>query len=87
MGISQPSVMAGSLLTEADVSQALHLSLACLRRWRLERRGPQFIKMGSRVRYRPQDLETWLESLPTGGSQVDRKEAISPNGLAKLKGA
>jgi hypothetical protein len=27
-----------------------------------------FIKVGSLVRYRPEDLEFWLAALPTGGS-------------------
>jgi len=58
-----------SLLTEGDVAQRLHISLASVRRWRLERRGPPFIKVGSLVRYRPEDLELWLAALPTGGSQ------------------
>ena len=57
------------LLTEQDVAKQLHVSLACMRRWRLERRGPQFIKVGSLVRYRPEDVESWLASLPTGGAQ------------------
>jgi excisionase family DNA binding protein len=57
-----------SLLTEDDVAKQLNLSLASLRRWRLEKRGPQFIKVGSLVRYRPEDVEAWLLSLPTGGS-------------------
>ena len=56
-----------ALLTEQDVASQLHVSLASVRRWRLERRGPQFIKVGALVRYRPDDLETWLASLPTGG--------------------
>jgi len=60
-----------SLMTEADVADRLHVSLASLRRWRLEQRGPQFIKVGSLVRYRPEDLETWLAALPTGGSQPE----------------
>jgi len=60
-----------SLLTEGDVADRLHVSLASVRRWRLEQRGPQFIKVGSLVRYRPEDLETWLAALPTGGSQPD----------------
>ena len=79
--------MAGGLLTEAEVSQALQVSLACLRRWRLERRGPQFINVGSLVRYRPEDLETWLASLPRGGSRADRTEVIPPNGAGRVKGA
>jgi hypothetical protein len=57
-----------SLMTEADVAEKLHVSFASVRRWRLEQRGPQFIKVGSLVRYRSEDLETWLAALPTGGS-------------------
>ena len=57
-----------TLLTEEDVATQLHVSIASLRRWRLERRGPQFIKVGSLVRYRPEELEAWLASQPTGGT-------------------
>jgi len=65
-----------TLLTETDLAERLHVSLASVRRWRLEQRGPQFIKVGSLVRYRPEDLELWLAALPTGGSQR------SPNGTS-----
>jgi len=61
--------MSSSLLTETDVSKQLHVSLACLRRWRLEKRGPMFIKIGQLVRYRPEDLESWVTALPTGGER------------------
>ena len=57
-----------SLLTEDLVAKELNVSLASLRRWRLEKRGPRFIKVGSLVRYKPEDIEIWLASLPTGGS-------------------
>ena len=43
--------MTGMLLTESEVAGRLRVSLACLRRWRLERRGPRFLKVGSFVRY------------------------------------
>jgi hypothetical protein len=56
------------LLTEDEVSKQLRVSVASLRRWRLERRGPQFIKVGSLVRYRPEEIEFWLAALPTGGT-------------------
>jgi predicted DNA-binding transcriptional regulator AlpA len=59
-----------NLLTECDVAQRLHVSLASLRRWRLERRGPRFIKVSSLVRYRPEDVEEWLTALPAGGTEV-----------------
>jgi len=32
------------------------------------KRGPAFLKVGSLVRYQPEDLEAWLATLPTGGS-------------------
>lgn len=60
--------MTGILLTEPEVAERLRVSLACLRRWRLERRGPHFVKVGSLVRYPAEELDRWIESLPTGGT-------------------
>jgi predicted DNA-binding transcriptional regulator AlpA len=57
-----------SLLTENQVSENLQVSLACLRRWRLRGEGPQYVKVGPLVRYRPDDLEGWVAKLPTGGN-------------------
>ncbi len=57
-----------SLLMEEEVSEKLQVSLACLRRWRLQGEGPQYVKMGPMVRYRTKDIEDWLATLPTGGN-------------------
>ena len=57
-----------NLLTEEDVAKQLRVSLAALRRWRLEGRGPRFIKVSALVRYRPEELEDWLASQPGGGA-------------------
>ena len=65
-----------TLLTEEDVAKQLHVSVASLRRWRLERRGPQFIKVGSLVRYRPEELEAWLAALPTGGANATGRRQV-----------
>jgi excisionase family DNA binding protein len=62
-----------SFLNEQEVSKRLNLRVATLRRWRLEKRGPMFVKVGSLVRYRPEDLDSWVAALPTGGD---------PNGAA-----
>ena len=63
------------LLNERAVSKLLCVSLGTLRRWRLRREGPLFVKLGggraSAVRYPLAALEAWLESRPTGG-QSDR---------------
>jgi predicted DNA-binding transcriptional regulator AlpA len=57
-----------SLLNEHDVARITGMSLASVRRWRLLRRqGPGWIKIGAAVRYKPEDVAAWLESLPSGG--------------------
>lgn len=57
-----------SLLTESQVSETLQVSLACLRRWRLRGEGPQYLKIGPLVRYRPEDIDGWVSELPTAGN-------------------
>src|SRR5207249_10890907 len=55
------------LLTESDVAKMLTVSLAALRRWRIEDRGPVCLKIGALVRYRLRDVENWLKSRPVRG--------------------
>jgi Helix-turn-helix domain len=73
-----------NLLTEYDVAQRLHVSLASLRRWRLERRGPRFIKVSSLVRYRPEDVEEWLAALPTGGAGL-KQDSLSSTDAGRFQ--
>jgi excisionase family DNA binding protein len=49
-----------TLLTETEVAKQLRVSLAALRKWRVMKRGPQFLKVGSLVRYRQADVDQWL---------------------------
>ena len=55
------------LLTEYDVARITGMSVASVRRWRLLRQGPTYLKIGSSVRYRSKDIGAWLASRPTGG--------------------
>ncbi len=57
-----------SLLTENEVSACLKVSLACLRRWRLQGEGPQYVKVNNMVRYREADVSSWVGELPTAGN-------------------
>ena len=57
------------LLKEHDVARITSLSVATVRRWRLFRRGPKFIKIGSAVRYKRDDVAAWIETRPSGGGQ------------------
>lgn len=55
------------LLNEHDLARITGLSVASVRRWRLLRQGPRYIKIGAAVRYKPEDIAAWLESRPCGG--------------------
>jgi|SRR5579864_5175515 len=50
------------MLNEMQVAAYLNISVATVRRWRLFRKGPRFVKIGSAVRYKHGDVEMWLDS-------------------------
>jgi predicted DNA-binding transcriptional regulator AlpA len=56
-----------TLLDEHAVARITGLSVASVRRWRFLKQGPKYLKIGSAVRYRPQDLTAWIETRPRGG--------------------
>jgi predicted DNA-binding transcriptional regulator AlpA len=58
-----------TLLNEFDVARVTGLSVASIRRWRLFKQGPKYLKLGSAVRYRAEDVRAWLETRPTGGGR------------------
>jgi hypothetical protein len=61
---------ASPFLTECGVSERTHISLATLRRWRLENRGPKYYKFGSLVRYDQKKLIQWEQAQPSGGEDT-----------------
>ncbi len=63
-----------SLLNETLVSEKIQVSLACLRRWRLRGEGPQYLKVGPLLRYRPEAITEWIEALH-GTHQISRHES------------
>lgn len=55
---------AGYLLTDTEVAALLGASLQTVRNWRWRGRneGPRFVKLGGRmVRYRPADVQAFIE--------------------------
>ena len=65
--IKPPSLPdAPGLINEHEVAKFLQLSVASVRRWRLFRTGPQYLKIGAAVRYRREDVEVWLSSCSAG---------------------
>jgi predicted DNA-binding transcriptional regulator AlpA len=53
--------LAKQLLNEHEVASTCGISALTLRKWRSLRRGPRFLKIGSLVRYRPQDVAAWID--------------------------
>ena len=52
------------MLNDHQVAEYLNMSVASVRRWRTFRKGPKFLKIGSAVRYKREDVDTWLSSRP-----------------------
>ena len=50
------------LLDEKEVANSYGLSVRTLQAWRIKGGGPVFCKLGSRVKYRPSDLEDFLRA-------------------------
>ena len=51
---------------ETEAARLIGVSVAALRRWRREKRGPRFVKLERCVRYRVADLNAFLD-----GNSVD----------------
>ncbi len=66
------------LLNEQAVARITGLSVASVRRWRLLKQGPRYLKLGAAVRYRPEDVLAWLESRPTGGEAAPAGTSQKP---------
>ena len=63
------------LFTERETSELLKCTIAALRRWRRERRGPRFVKLGRLIRYRDSDLEDFVEQSTQNVIREKRKLA------------
>lgn len=53
--------MSQKLLSETQVSELWGIARVTLQSWRYAGKGPAFIKLGSRVFYRPAALEAFLQ--------------------------
>ncbi len=49
------------LLDETEVAEILNIKPATLRRWRWLGTGPSFRKIGSNVRFHPDDITSFIE--------------------------
>ena len=55
-------------LRQQELAERLKLSVRSLERWRLEGKGPKFVRAGRRVLYRDTDVEEWLQAHTFGST-------------------
>jgi len=48
-------------LTESEAARQLGISISGLRKWRRNGSGPKFVRLGRLVRYRANDVKSWLD--------------------------
>jgi hypothetical protein len=65
-----------TLLTEAEASEFLKLSVRTLQAWRIRVAGPAFVQVGRAIRYRRRDLIVWIEANTVSPSRVN--SAVTP---------
>ena len=66
-----------TLLTETDLSDLTGIPVKTLRYWRFagNEHAPKFIKLGTSVYYRKNDIDIWITNSPTFFSSVQAKLA------------
>ncbi len=61
-GASKENVMSPErLLAPTEVSELLGIPTRTLTDWRYRGEGPRYLRIGRHVRYRPAEIESWLE--------------------------
>ena len=51
----------GNFMNSKAVAKHLGVATITLTKWRMKGIGPRYIKIGSYVRYRPDDVRAWIE--------------------------
>lgn len=68
------------LINEHQVADLIGVSVATVRRWRLQGRELRYLKIGVLVEYCPRAVQGWLKARPTGGdSDRARGRRLSSN--------
>jgi predicted DNA-binding transcriptional regulator AlpA len=66
----QPTALADrQLFSDVELARYLSVSVSTLRKWRIRKIGPTWLKLGALCRYRLSDVQAWLDSCPRGGSE------------------
>ena len=63
-----------SLLTTEEAGKVLGMSEQTMRIWRIENRGPSFVKINRSIRYLREDLEAFISSNRKVGGNNEKGE-------------
>ncbi len=77
--MATPNTSIEPLLTEKEVAKLLNVSVATIRRRRLARQPPEWIKLNASVRYRPETVRRFIaeqERNLAAGARSDK--AVQP---------
>ena len=58
------------MLSEKQAARVLAVSIAALRRWRREGRGPEFTRLERCIRYNVKSIESWLAEHSSGNKVI-----------------
>ena len=78
MGKSKEVIENMQLHTEQETAQLLACTVAALRRWRRERRGPRFVRLGRLIRYSESDLSDFVGECTEATQKKRKLAAVSP---------
>ena len=56
------------LMTPEELAEYLGVSLHCVYAWSSRGDGPKVVRVGARLRYRPADVEQWLDRVTDSGT-------------------
>jgi predicted DNA-binding transcriptional regulator AlpA len=51
-----------TLITDEQLEAMYGIKRKTLANWRVKGLGPSFVKIGAAVRYRPEDVQAWIDS-------------------------
>lgn len=80
--MEQSTLTLPQMVCEKQAARMLAVSIAALRRWRREGRGPEFTRLERCVRYNIKSIECWLAENSSGN-----KKAADSRSAAKVEGA
>jgi excisionase family DNA binding protein len=65
------TILVSPLLDSHEVANYLKVSESTLSRWRTERKGPPFVRLGGIARYRLDSVDQWLSGLEIPDERVE----------------